>query len=379
MMSGQGRARLPWRFLMFVWKYAVGVLLCLTPLSAILVVGWTYRLMQRATLKRWHRLSGIGADGAAFHDFAIADSRTATHVAWPNWLLGAPDAPWRIDAGPGRVTVLLQRVAGSFGANLRIGIQASLNTALVMLPIGALWLLSWWGGWQNSFHKGYEESWVGQVVGFLGIAMFMVVMTYLPLAQARQASTGSWRAFWDVLLLRRLVRRRRLGGLGLALLYMVLAAPLMALRAAPVVIGEFVEELPPERITEVAEQFFLASTALLFPLYIVVRLVAARLYAGAILDAVRSGDVGLEELGVEEREALGRLRVAADPNRPRGHAVGRMAVSLPRGLLLALTLAAWFAVTAQLYVSQFLNYAWFSWLNHPLIQLPWIRYLPAHG
>ena len=79
----------------------------------------------------------------------------------------------------------------------------------MILPVGALWLLSWWGGWQNSFHKGYEQAWVGPVVGLLGIGLFLPVMTYVPLAQARQAATGSWRAFWDLSLIRRLARARR--------------------------------------------------------------------------------------------------------------------------------------------------------------------------
>ena len=87
----------------------------------------------------------------------------------------------------------------------------------------------------------------------------------------------------------------------------------------------------------------------------------------------------MEELSPYEREALGRLRVAAVEPRPSGHAVGRLAAKLPRAVIVALTLAAWFAVAAQLYVAQFLNYAWFSWLNHPLIQLPWLRYLPVQG
>ena len=211
-IHGRRRGGWPWRALMFVWKYAIGVLLCLTPVSAILAVGWSYRLMQRSTLKRWHRLSGFGADGTGFTDFALGDSRTADHVGWPNWILGSPDAEWRIDAGPGRVTVLVRRLVGSIWANLRIGVQATINTALLVLPCGALWLLSWWGGWQNSFHKGYEQAWVGPVVGILGIVLFILVMTYVPMAQARQASAGSWRAFWDVPLIRRLLRRRRLAG-----------------------------------------------------------------------------------------------------------------------------------------------------------------------
>ena len=376
-MHGRRRGGWPWRALMFVLKYAIGVLLCLTPVTAILAVGWSYRLMQRSTLKRWHRLSGFGADGTGFSDFALGDSRTADHVGWPNWILGSPDAEWRIDAGPGRVTVLVRRLVGSIWANLRIGVQATINTALLVLPCGALWLLSWWGGWQNSFHKGYEQAWVGPVVGILGIVLFILVMTYVPMAQARQASAGTWRAFWDVPLIRRLLRRRRLAGLGIAALYVILAAPIMAMKAAPLFIGNQIEGLPAAEVEAIADQYFLFAAAALFPLHVLARLAAARLYARAMFDGVQAGDVHVDELTPYERKALARLRVAPAGVQSRGGAVGRVAVSLPCAVLVALTWVAWFAVAAQLYVAQFLNYAWFSWLNHPLIQLPWIRYVPV--
>lgn len=373
-----GRRPLPWRLLMAVWKYAFGVLLCLTPVTAILTVGWTYRLMQRSTLKRWHRLSGFGADGTRFVDFALADSRTSEHVGWPNWLFGTRDAEWRIDGGPGRVMMLPKRIAGSFWANLRTGIQASLNTALLVLPCGALWLLSWWGGWQNSFHKGYEQAWVGPVVGILGIVLFILVMTYVPMAQARQAAAGTWRAFWDFPLIRRLLRRRRLSGLGLAILYGLAAAPILGVKVAPMIMGEQFEGLTAAELEAFANRYYLLGTAALFPLHVLVRLAAARYYARAMFDCVRAGEVQLEELSPYEREALGRLRVAAAPSAPR-HPVGRLAASLPRAIIVVLTFAAWFGIAAQLYIAQFLNYAWFNWLNHPLILLPWIRYLPGQG
>ena len=137
--------------------------------------------------------------------------------------------------------------------------------------------------------------------------------------------------------------------------------------------------MPPQEVRSIADQYFLFATAALFPLYVLVRLAAARLYAGAMFDSVQAGDLQLEELSPYEREALGRLRVAPAAAHDRGSSVGRFAASLPRAIVVAMTLAAWFAVAAQLYVAQFLNYAWFAWLNHPLIQLPWLRYLPAQG
>jgi len=214
------------------------------------------------------------------------------------------------------------------------------------------------------------------VVGILGIALFILVMTYVPMAQARQAAAGTWRAFWDVPLIRRLLRRRRLAGLGIAALYVILAAPIMAMKAAPLFIGSQIEGLPAAEVKAIADQYFLFATAALFPLHILARLAAARVYARAMFDGVQAGDVHVDELTPYERKALARLRVAPAGAQSRGGTVGRVAAALPRAMIVALTWAMWFAVAAQLYVAQFLNYAWFGWLNHPLIQLPWFRYLP---
>jgi hypothetical protein len=37
-----------------------------------------------------------------------------------------------------------------------------------------------------------------------------------------------------------------------------------------------------------------------------------------------------------------------------------------------LLVAVWFGLIAQLYVAQFANHAWWNWINHPIIGLPWI-------
>ena len=42
-----------WKTAVFFWKYVVAVALCQLFFGSILVVGWTYRLMQRTALKTW--------------------------------------------------------------------------------------------------------------------------------------------------------------------------------------------------------------------------------------------------------------------------------------------------------------------------------------
>jgi hypothetical protein len=40
--------------------------------------------------------------------------------------------------------------------------------------------------------------------------------------------------------------------------------------------------------------------------------------------------------------------------------------------------AVWFSFVAQIYISEFINYhSGLGWINQPLVQLPWFRYLPT--
>jgi hypothetical protein len=37
----------------------------------------------------------------------------------------------------------------------------------------------------------------------------------------------------------------------------------------------------------------------------------------------------------------------------------------------AIVLALWAGFVGEIYLSQFLAHDWLSWINHPLVQLPW--------
>ena len=45
-------------------------------------------------------------------------------------------------------------------------------------------------------------------------------------------------------------------------------------------------------------------------------------------------------------------------------------------LCYAVSLAIWLAIVFSVFVAQFLNYQWLSWLNQPVLMLPWLG-LPA--
>jgi hypothetical protein len=127
-------------------------------------------------------------------------------------------------------------------------------------------------------------------------------------------------------------------------------------------------------------RFFFATTFVAFPLYLGIRLLAARIYARAILCALRDGAIRVDALSIFERETLKRLGLSepAAPPLPEP-AVRRVPRKAWRAALVTATIALWFAFVAQIYVSEFFVYRGArGWMNQPLVQLPWYRYLPPH-
>ena len=369
----------------FLWKFLLGTLFSLSAVTGVVAAGWLVRLMRRAAYRRWFALAEDDRRADTFQSFMARDPETARFVRWPRWVLHETARPvWRGDdaAGEGSRSFARRGLAASFGglaANLKSGALALINTWVLTLPCCALWLFAWWGGWENSFNKGYEQHWVGPTVFLFGAALFALVMTYLPLALARQAANDNWRAFYDFRLVRALVRRRWLACLGLALLYVAVAAPIMGLKILPMrldgMIGDFAT-LTEDQIKDAAGRYYLFATAVLFAGLIVLRLVAARIYAGALLESVRDGEIGPERLGDAERGVMARLGLLRVDPRTRTHPVLKAAKWLgsrtARLVGFGLTLALWGAFVFQLVFAQFLNHVWIGWLNHPLIQIPWL-------
>src|ERR1051325_4581211 len=164
--------------------------------------------MQRSVLKRWWQASVSSAKPGRFEEFAAGDARTVGHVHWPNWFL-AQDfrRNRRVQRGWPPAAALLPRLAASLWHNVRLGVQAMFNTWVLTLPSCALMLFGWYDGWNNSFNKGYEQFSVGPATSWFGIMLFAAAMLYVPMAQARQAITGEWRALYQLRLGSRPVRR----------------------------------------------------------------------------------------------------------------------------------------------------------------------------
>src|SRR5437867_2047800 len=78
---------LVYRALVFPLKFVWGMLFCQSFLGSILVVGWTYRLAQRAALKFWWSRRAYSERGITLDQFLSASERTKPHQHWPNWFL----------------------------------------------------------------------------------------------------------------------------------------------------------------------------------------------------------------------------------------------------------------------------------------------------
>lgn len=400
---GGPRPGLPARLFFGAWKLWFGSLLSTFFLGSFVVLGWSARAARREALKTWWRRSPRRAGGGRFEDFAAADPGTAELARWPNWILGArprgPGGTLVAAAVPGEApapekplagrraagALLLRRLLGGLAANLRLGIQMAFNTWVLTLPGCLLWAVAWYAGWQNSFNKGYEHAWFGPTIFILGMLLFSAAMLYVPLAQARQATTGDWRRFYDFRVVWKLVRRRWLATLGVAFAWAFVSGLVLVLKLAPF-LAQYdpkLAGLTPAQALQVSRNFFGFAALFLFPAFVALRLLAARVYADGLRDAWQAGALGEDALGEAEWHALRRLGLLTPRPAPERVWFVRLAAWLAtragQVTAAAVVFAGWFAFSFLVLVSDFICKTEHGrgWWNQPMIQLPWFDYTPG--
>lgn len=368
----------------FVW----GMVFCQGFLGSIFVVGWTYRLAQRAVWKNWWRRAEPAQRKETFVEFLQTDDRTKAHVSWPNWF-AQQDFREAIRRRGGTtvgsyILSVLKALVYSLWLNFRIGLQAIANTWVLTLPAGLFWWFGWYDGWNNSFNKGYEQAPVGPLISLFGIALFIAAMFYVPLAQARQATTGEWRAFYQFRVVWSVVRLRWLSCIGLALLYGLFALPLSIMKTVPGYWANKPElaNVADAQVIKMLGGYFFWCALWMLPAYVILRLVAARIYASGILALVQTGKLATTSLSENERDVLGRLKLLEIRPQPARHFFVRLVAwaGTRAGRIASVVVLAfvWFSFVAQIYITEFLNYHQaHGWLNQPLVQLPWFCYIPA--
>ena len=379
------------RGVLFVWKWAAGAALTQSILGGLVVLGWTMRVMQRSVLKSWWKQSSARAGGINFTSWIESVAPAHDHRHWPNWLLrqnylARPGHEESERRDTRRLSRLATGLLSSLWRNLKLGVQGAFNVWVFTMPGCILWLFSWYDGWNNSFNKGYEQAPVGPLLGVAGIVLFIAAMLYVPMAHARQAATGEWRSFYQFRLVWGLIRRRWTSCLLLAAGFSLLSIPITVMKTAPYFLAMGNSPIPdftPEQALQYLKAYFFWCGFGFLAAWLVLRCWLARLYARALLKGLQQGEVSVSDLGAWERRELNRLElIQIYPPRSR-HVLVEVAAGTSAGLwrfaMIAATCLVWFTFVAQIYIAEFLMYhPVHGWLNQPLVQLPWFRYLPPH-
>lgn len=322
---GRPRACILTRLGRSIVSLVVGTLLCLTATTSVLVLGWQMELMRGRAL----RVAGVSG------------------VEPARWLLGPK--------GSGTIV----RLFGGLATNIRAGLGAALSLAIATFPFAVFWLVAWWAGWENSFNKGYEQAFVGPLVGLSGIAVFALTMIYLPLALAHQAVERRAFALFELRRVRSAVAHAGWRYTVWGLIALIFALPIFAARGLPVFaegIAPQVAEMTRDEIAVLRARIDLATAAYVFAAATLLRVWSAGIYTRAVLRAQDGPDAALWQ-----NTALSHMGI--------GSATRPWAVS--RWTHIALLFMIWTGVAVLVFVGQFLNHEWHVWLTHPFVFLPW--------
>jgi hypothetical protein len=368
------------------WRLLVGGLLCTSYPGSIVATGWTYRWMQALVLRGWWRQSrfrGIGfqscqpesrqdwnpiprgARHGSFEEFCAALGPDAP-VPHPRWF--AEDRPAAGTVARG-IRVLALPVAALW-RNFRTGVTALACTYAVTAPGCLLLVAAWELGWLNAFQPGRSPAPPVALVALAGSLLFCAAMCYVPMAQAHQAATGDWRAFFDHRFVGRLIEARLPAYVGLTALLVLASLGLEALRTwtPGMANGSALEDAGDLEAASALRRYLLVCCLLaLFPALVVVRGAAAVVYRSAVLEALRRGLVTRGDLHPTLAGWLDRLDLpiaaAARPERPRRRG-GRAGLY---GLLFGL----WLVLVAGVHAAELLNYhPIVGLMNRVLVQFP---------
>lgn len=303
---------------------AVGTLLCLTPIGAMLALGWITRRMGTTIRARW----GTTADA-------------------PGWVLGPRGAGW------------MAWLLGGLAANVRAGLMALIGLGVWTLPVTLAWLGAWWAGWENSFNKGYEQASVGPAVWAFATLLFLPVLVHSPLALAHAAQEDRLGAMFEIRRIRSLARVAGWRLAGLALVSVLAAFALLGLRVVPVFIEGVVPEFAAMTVAQqlqIANGLDLLSAFTAFTAAAYLRWRAASVYAAVAPRAAAHRRFFL----LWEEHPAARLK-------PETCRAGRVGITVWLGM----SGLIWATLPVLIVIGQFMNYSPVLWLSHPVVLLPW--------
>jgi hypothetical protein len=315
------------RFARFLMNGVIGTFLCAGPVTAVIALGW---LTRRQGL--------------------LARDRFGTVEEAPGWLLGPRESA-------GRTTGRVARALGGLAANVRTGLMALCALLAWTLPFTLLWLGAWWAGWENSFNKGYEQAFVGPSVFLFGAFLAAVVLPTLPFMLAHLATEDRLSAAFELRRLRSVVAQAGWRVPALTMLGALFAIPFFGARGLITTATDWapwIEDLTADKLAALKSQIGLALAALAFLSAWLTRALAARAYATAAPRAA-----GLRPGLWDGAQAV----EAAEPARKRS--------SLLTLFWYVMAMAITFGFSFPILAGQFLDHAWWRWLFHPGLTLPW--------
>ncbi len=381
----------------WLWRLAVGAAMCFNTyivsyFTSIIAVGWTYRWMQAVVLRGWWKQSPKRHEGS-FREFCDSLGLSGP-VPRPRWFLRERISAYLHRAGTGGQPPSGLRVFGraltvpwhSLWLNFKTGLAGVFCTFLLTGWGCLLMVFGWEFGWRNSFNRHYEQYLVGPGSFLLGLLLFILAMFYVLMAQAHQAATGQARAFFEFRFVRRLIRARLTPYVGLAILtsFASLALSLVVLLSSnnENFLGNDLTLPPQEGLRVFRVYLALFTLFLLFPLYLLLRFVAAVIYRSAVLKALRQGTITRAELNPVLTGWMDRMELRVIP---RAETVGlgwyaRLTSRFAyRRVLFTILFFVWLIFGTRMLVHHFFrSHPVVGYLNHPMIQLPCFDFIPEH-
>jgi len=306
----------------FLANGLIGTLLTVFPVTSLIALGWLTRRIGHASRSRF----GAAAEA-------------------PGWLLGP------------RETGRFSRALGGLAANIHAGLMTLAALLFWTLPFTLLWLGAWWAGWENSFNKGYEQAFVGPSVFLLGAVIAALILPALPVMLAHLATEDRLSAAFELRRLRSTIAQAGWRVPALMVLTTACALPIAAARGlmtSSTAWAPQLEDMSLDQIADLRGQIALALAAWAFLSLWGLRSLAARLYARAAPRAA-----GL-------KPGLWDGALAADAALPARHP-SRGLTALWYLIAMGVTLGLAFLILA----GQFLDHAWWRWVFHPILTLPW--------
>lgn len=325
----------------WIGRFVLGSLMAMFAATAIPLLGWQVQRMERSTYLAIMRRSGIGRRAA------VERFRTSKDF---------------VDMAAPVALVEVAHPLRSMWRHVTIGVRALVAFGLLLGPLGAIFALAWWGGWNNSFYKGYENAAYGPLSFMVALALALPLLALHQMAQphfAAQKRIGAMVDWGQLLAMLSVVPLRSLGHI---LLVIVLCLPVFGFRSLPVFAEGIAPELvhaTPAELEAVRFGIIAVTGAYVFLASLWIRISAARIYGAAL--AKLAGQPGLapsRAVRLADNLVPERARRAAWPGRTRC------------GLVLVVLSLVWVLLPAMVVVGQFMNINWMLWVNHPLVLLP---------